>query len=130
MEKPKQVFISHSHGDQDWVQAFARQLNIEGIKAWVATNEVAIGEPWADKLEAALRLSDAFVFIVDAESVSSPNASFELGVALGGGKRIIAVVDKDVLYSDLPGPIRKRRYLSKEQPEETARDVAKALLAA
>jgi hypothetical protein len=129
MGKPNQVFISHGLRDLEWVHAFAKQLTDEGVNVWLAEKEISPGESWADKLEEALRVSDTLVFIFDSESVTSSNTNFELGVALGAGKRLIAIVDRDVPVKDLPGPIRLRRYLVKGQPKETAIGVAQALTA-
>ena len=40
---------------------------------------------------------------------------------------MIAIVGREVKNEDLPGPIRLRRYLVIESPEETAREVVEAL---
>jgi predicted nucleotide-binding protein len=130
MNLSNQVFISYGHHDQEWVRQFVEELTREGINVWLGEEEIALGEPIADKLEEALRSSETLILIFDPESVHSSNLFFELGAALGAGKRVIAIVDKDVPAKDLPAPIRMRRYLLKEKPEETARDVAKALIAA
>ena len=130
MDKSNLVFISHSLRDQEWVGEFAEELATKGIKVWLAEREIALGEPIAGKLEEGLRTSDVLVVVLSPENINSPCLFFDLGAALAGGKRIIAVVDQNVPAKDLPGPIRIRRYLPKEEARETARDVATALLAA
>ena len=127
MTESHKVFISYGHRDRQWVREFADELSNEGINAWMDEKDIKWGDSWEDKLEEALRRSETMVFIVDPESLTSSNSNFELGVALGAGKRLIAIVDRDVPVKDLPGPIRSRRYLTKERPKETARDVARAL---
>ena len=127
MTESHTVFISYGHRDRQWAREFANELSNQGIHVWIDERDIKWGEPLEDKLEEALRSSESMVFIIDLESLTSSNSNFELGVALGAGKRLIAVVDRDVPVSDLPGPIRSRRYLTKERPKETARDVAKAL---
>ena len=127
MTESHKVFISYGHRDRQWVREFADELSNEGINAWMDEKDIKWDDSWEDKLEEALRRSETMVFIVDPESLTSSNSNFELGVALGAGKRLIAIVDRDVPVKDLPGPIRSRRYLTKERPKETARDVARAL---
>ena len=127
MTESHKVFISYGHRDRQWVREFADELSNEGINAWMDEKDIKWGDSWEDKLEEALRRSETMVFIVDPESLTSSNSNFELGVALGAGKRLIAIVDRDVPVKDLPGPIRSRRYLTKERPKETPRDVARAL---
>jgi predicted nucleotide-binding protein len=123
MEKVDKVFISYAHQDQEWVDQFTAELAKKGVNVWLAENEIAVGESIVDKLEEALRSSETIVFVLGPESVHSSNLFFELGAALGMGKRVIAVVNKEVGFADLPGPIRLRKYLVMEDPQHTASEV-------
>ena len=127
MRKSIQVFISHSAQDQLWVREFAEKLSNEGINVWLAEREITSGESVSEQLEEGLRSSEFLVFVLGTDSIVSPNVLFELGAALGMGKKVVAIVAKDVEAKDLPGPIRARHYLSMETPQETAREVAEAL---
>ena len=124
---PIKVFISHSQRDKQWVREFAEILETSGINVWLDDFEIAVGEPIADKLTEALRSSDSLVFVFGTQSTQTPWLFFELGMALSLGKRVIAVVGRDVAVKELPEPIRERRYLVMESPQETAREVAEAL---
>jgi hypothetical protein len=130
MEELNQVFVSYSHQDREWVREFVEKLMKEGVYVWLDEKEIAVGESIADKLEQGLRSSDSLVFVLSSENIHSSNLFFELGAALGAGKRVIAIVDKNVPAKDLPLPIRRRRYLLRGNPEETARDVVEALATA
>ncbi|MCI0560908.1 MAG: toll/interleukin-1 receptor domain-containing protein [Nitrososphaera sp.] len=129
MSESRQVFISYSHRDREWVRKFVNRLIEAGLRVWIDEKDIALGEPIIVRLEEALRSSDTLVFVLGPENIKSPNSYFELGAALGMGKRIIAVVSGNVPLEDLPAPIRSRRYLIMESPEETAREVAEALTA-
>jgi len=128
MEKSNLVFISYSHRDREWVHEFVEELTKRGVNVWLDEKEIALGELIADKLEEALRSSDSLILVLSPENIHSSNLFFELGAALAGGKRVIAVVDKDVQAKDLPAPIRHRRYLVKESPQGTAGHVAEVLM--
>ena len=124
---PIKVFISHSQSDKQWVREFAELLEKSGIDVWLDDVEIAVGEPIADKLTEALRSSSSLVLVFGPQSTQTPWLFFELGMALSLGKRVIAVVGRDVSVKELPEPIRERRYLLMESPQETAREVAEAL---
>ncbi len=76
-----------------------------------------------------MRASDAIVAILSPQNVDRPNLMFELGLALGTGKRLIPVVSEEVEGSMIPFDLRTRRWLAQRSPVETAREVAAALKA-
>jgi hypothetical protein len=124
------VFISHSPGDSDWARSFARALKERGVTVWFDEFDVRPGESVRDALEAGLRGSDVLVPLLDAESSSAPNLFFELGAALGMGKRIVPIVPKDLDPKVLPLDVRLRRYLVRDTPEHTAEELSNTLQAA
>jgi hypothetical protein len=129
MEK-RTVFISHSAGDADWARSFAQALKERGVSVWFDEFDVRPGESVRDALEAGLRSSDVLVALLDSDSPSKPNLFFELGAALGMGKRVVAIVPKDLDPSVLPLDVRLRRYLIRDTPEQTAQELSNTLQAA
>jgi hypothetical protein len=71
-------------------------------------------------LEKGFRSSDIVAFIVTPDSIRRPSFLFELGAAIGMGKRAVPIVAKEVRASDVPFPLRSRMALKKESPEDTA----------
>ncbi len=129
MEK-QQVFISHSEGDVEWARSFARALKQRGVSVWFDEFDVRPGESVRDALEAGLRSSDVLVALLDPDSPARPNLFFELGAAIGMGKRVVPIVPKDLDAAILPLDVRLRRYLIRETPEQTAEELSKTLQAA
>jgi nucleoside 2-deoxyribosyltransferase len=121
------VFISYSQDDREWVRAFADALRQQQVEVWLDQWEIKAGDSLRDSLEAGLRQSDAIVAVVTSSNARSPNVFFELGAALGMGKRLIPVVSNDLETSLIPFGLRTRRYLAKGLPAETAREVASAI---
>src|SRR5271170_6267426 len=121
MEEQK-VFISHSANDADWARSFAQALKERGVTVWFDEFDVQPGESVRDAVEAGLRSSDVLVALLDADSSSKPNLFFELGAALGMGKRVVAMVPKDLDPGVLPLDVRLRRYLIRDTPEQTAQE--------
>ena len=128
MSTPK-IFISHSRNDSDWVRRFAQALRKQNIDVW-DDQEIQPGERWKELIEKRLRESDAIVVLLSHSNVQSPNLFFDLGVALGTGKKLIAVIAEDLDPSSIPREVRLRRYLLKREPDETAQEVASAVKAA
>lgn len=120
MTKPR-IFISHAGADPDWVRAFAKSLKALGALVWLDDWEVQAGEPLGDAIEQALRDSEVIAFILTAETAQRPNFLFELGAAVGMGKRVVPVVPKDFEAARLPHPLRIRKFLLRGSPEETAK---------
>jgi hypothetical protein len=129
MDKPR-VFISHSAVDADWARSFAQALQQRGVTVWFDEFDVRPGESLREALEAGLRGSEVLVALLDPEHPARPNLFFELGAAIGMGKKVVPIVPKGVDPSDLPLDVRLRRYLVRDSPEHTAEELSNALLAA
>lgn len=126
----KQVFISHSNADSEWAKSFADALKRHGIRVWLDQSQIKAGESLGDALEAGLRESDVLVALIDPQTSFRPNLYFELGAAIGMGKRVVPIVPPGLDNSKLPLELRVRRYLVRESPEDTAEQLADSLKAA
>jgi hypothetical protein len=120
MSKPK-VFISHSPEDQDWVNSFAQALRGEGAAVWLDQWELRAGDPRRDALERGLRGSDIVACVLTPENSQRPTLLFELGAAVGMGKRVVPIIPRNFDPSTLPFSFRVRQALQRTSPEETAR---------
>ena len=126
MNEPK-VFISYSHEDAEWVRSFANALRGQHVTVWLDEWQVSPGEKLRDALEAGLRSSDAIVSVLTRANAQRPNVLFELGVALGMGKPLISIIPADLETSAIPFGLRTRRYLTRGEPDDLAREVAEAV---
>jgi TIR domain len=126
----QKVFISHTAHDTEWARSFAKALKERGVSVWFDEFDVQPGEPLRDALESGLRNSDVFVALLDAEAPAKPNLFFELGAAIGMGKRVVPIVPKGIDLGALPLDLRLRRYLVRGTPEQTAEELSANLLAA
>lgn len=125
-----QVFISYSKADADWARSFAEALKQRGVRVWLDQFQIAAGESLREGLETGLRESDVFVALFDPASSLKPNFFFELGAAISMGKRVVPIVPRELEESTLPLEVRSRRYLVKDSPENTADELAHALVTA
>ncbi len=65
--------------------------------------------------------------LLDPESPARPNLFFELGAAIGMGKRVVPIVPKGLDPAVLPLDVRLRRYLIRQTPEQTADELSNTL---
>jgi hypothetical protein len=126
MSEPK-VYVSYSHDDADWARRFAEALQQQSVNVWFDAWQIQSGELLPDAIEAGLRGSDAIVSILTLANARRPNVLFELGVAVGMGKRVISIVPADLDSSVIPFELRKWQHLTKGAPDQAAREVAEAL---
>lgn len=124
------AFISHSHRDDpEWIRQFAGALKEHKLSVWLDEEQIKAGERLDEKIRDGLMQSAAVVFLVERGAAGSNFLAPELGMALGQGKKVIPVVAADVPAGEIPGPIRMRRYLRKENPSQTADEIARAITA-
>lgn len=87
------VFISFSAKDKSIANSLKRQLADAGA-------EVSLAEPFVERkgsniklaIADAIKQSDEVIAIVSKNSVESPWLSFEVGIAVGLGKKLVPVV--------------------------------------
>lgn len=130
MLSKRRVFISHSAQDADWARSFAQSLKERGVSVWFDEFDVKPGESLWEALEAGLRSSDVVVTLLDAESSPGANVFFEIGAAISMGKKLVPIVPRGTDPSDFPLDLRKRRYLVRDTPEQTAEELSNTLQAA
>ena len=126
----RKSLLSHSARDAKSAprgRPFAQALKDRGVTVWFDEFDAQPDESVRDALEAGLRSSDVLVALLDAESPSTPTLFFELGAAIGSGKRVVAIVPKDLDPSALPLDVRLRRYLIRDTPEQTAEELTNTL---
>jgi hypothetical protein len=121
----RRIFLSYPEAgvDREWLRAFAQSLKKHGADVWFDEFAVKPGEPLLEPMERALRSSDTIVFLMTPGSANRPDVHFEIGAGLAGGKRMVAILPKDMDPSLLPQPLRTRRFLSQCSPEQAAAEL-------
>ena len=120
-------FISYSHQDRDWAEAFAQSLKESGAEVWFDQWKIPPGQAWPSALEKGLRDSDVLAVVVNPTGPFRPDLWFEFGAALGMGKRVVPILPREFQSSELPYPLRVRQGILRETPEETAKKLVAAM---
>jgi hypothetical protein len=127
MAKKYDVFISYSLKDRAWARNLFKALQERGISVWYDENEVRPGDSLLDRIHEGLNKSHGVIFLISAGASKSNWAAAELGAALALHKLIIPIVQEGISPEDIPGPIRLRRYLLKQEPSITAEEIVQAI---
>jgi hypothetical protein len=121
------IFYSLAHEDRTWVRGLAEALQDQGFTVWYDEAEVKPGEPLMERIHEGLNESRNIVFLVGTGASKSNWTAAELGAALAVRKPIIPIVQEGTPPGDIPGPIRLRRYLRRQEPSTTAKEIARAI---
>ena len=124
------VFISHSSSGADsrWVKELAKSLERRGLSSRLADYDIRPDATIVERLEQSLRESDVVVVIVSPNYAHDPTLFFEIGAAIGMGKRVIPIVPPESEFSQLPLPLRDLAALRRGTPDEAANAIAATTL--
>jgi WD40 repeat protein len=91
-EKKSKVFISYSRRNKAFVRKLNAALDEAGLDAWVDWDGIPLTVDWMKEITNSIVSSDAFLFVMSPDSLSSDYCLKELELALEGNKKIIPVV--------------------------------------
>ena len=127
MARKYDVFISYSLKDRAWARNLFEALQDRGVSVWYDEAEVRPGDALLERIHEGLDKSHDIIFLIGVGASKSNWAAAELGAALALHKPIIPVVQEGIPPEDIPGPIRLRRYLLKQEPSVTAEEIVRAI---
>ncbi len=90
------VFVSYSRSDRLVAELLLQHLRYVGVTVWMDKSNLAAGEAISQSIRNALAHSDAVVVVVSEQSLRSKWVQFEIGAAIGLGKKLLPVVVTDV----------------------------------
>ena len=80
-------FISYSHDDQDFTNRLYADLQDKGVRTWVATEDLKIGDKFVQTIDQAIRLRDKLLVVLSENSIRSDWVANEVEMALEEEKR-------------------------------------------
>src|SRR4030095_6328032 len=89
---PKDIFISYSRRDQEFVTRLASDLNAHVAGVWFDHSEIQIGEKWHDEIMEGIHDCKAFILVLSPDAIESKYVRDELNKALELGKEIFPVI--------------------------------------
>lgn len=121
------IFISYNHKDREFSRRLAAALQSGGLATWIDDQELKIGDSLVERINEAIRQSDAIIVVLSKNTPKSQWQSSEIAMAVAAhkisSKRIIPIViDKD---TDIPFFIKDRLYLDVSEFKDFDKKVAK-----
>lgn len=88
----KDIFISYSRRDQEFVTRLAADLDRQVAGAWFDQSTIQVGQKWHDEIMEGIRECRAFVLVLSPDAAESRYVREEVNKALELGKPIIPVL--------------------------------------
>ncbi len=109
----KQIFISYSHSDKEFVNRLTIDLKNSGMNVWIDEKEIKVGESISKKVEEGISNCDFFCLIISKHSFKSNwvereyRTAFNAQLSSGRTPRIFPLLIQDV---ELPLLLKDIRY--------------------
>ena len=123
------VFISYSRRDEKFVRRLVEALAEQGRRCWVDWRDIRPSAEWMAEVNAAIDSTDAFVFVISADSVRSEICREELERAVADNKRILPVVARDVDAEEVPEPATRRNWIFFREEDDFEKSLERLLKA-
>ena len=88
----KDIFISYSRRDQEFVSRLAADLDTQVAGAWFDQSAIQVGQNWHDEIMDGIRECKAFVLVLSPDAAESRYVREEVNKALELGKPIIPIL--------------------------------------
>ncbi|MGA9883983.1 MAG: toll/interleukin-1 receptor domain-containing protein [Candidatus Acidiferrales bacterium] len=110
----KEVFVSHSAKDRDFVRRLVRVFKEHGIRYWYSAAHISGAKQWHDEIGRALNRCDWFLVVLTPNAVRSQWVKRELLFALNHARyneRIIPVLRKPCKHSRLSWTLPEFQFI-------------------
>jgi WD40 repeat protein len=108
------VFVSYSRRDTEFVKRLADDLKQRGKDVWVDVDGIRDAERFPEALRRAIEGSDAFMFVISPDSVTSRFCEQEVAHASELNKRIVPLALHPVADEQIPDEVRFRNWIPVE----------------
>src|SRR5215216_466505 len=103
----KDIFISYSRRDQEFVTRLAADLDAQVAGVWFDQAAIQAGEKWHDEILEGIRECKAFILVLSPDAMQSQYVHEEVDTALGLGKPIFPVIYRPGRWADEFAPLVK-----------------------
>jgi HEAT repeat protein len=113
------VFVSYDRENRDFAEVVQAKLERAGHKTSMDLDLLSAGDDWQDKLDAAIRASDAVVVIMEPEARASDYVAYEWAFALGAGVRVIPLEFRTTPFPPRLDGLHRLDFTGKNRPWDT-----------
>lgn len=109
------IFISYSRKDQGFVKKLFDALANQKREAWVDWQGIPPTAEWLEEVYSAIDYTNAFIFVLSPDSISSEICQLEVNHAIEQNKRLIPVLLREINSADLHEGIHKINWLRMDE---------------
>ncbi len=80
-------FISYSTKDQSFADRLYADLQVNGVRCWLTTDDLKIGDRFRSRIDESIRLHDKLLLVLSEASIASPSVEDEVESALERERR-------------------------------------------
>ena len=91
----RNVFISYSRKNIEFVRKLNDSLDSSEIEAWVDWEGIPPSSDWMDEIKHAVEGADAFLFVISPDSLASEVCGKELELGIKNNKKLIPILHYD-----------------------------------
>ena len=113
------VFVSYDRENRDFAEVVQAKLERAGHRTSMDLDLLSAGDDWQDKLDAAIRASDAVVVIMEPEARASDYVAYEWAFALGAGVRVIPLEFRTTPFPPRLDGLHRLDFTGKNRPWDT-----------
>jgi hypothetical protein len=95
----KEIFISYSRRDQEFVTRLASDLNSQVAFVWFDRSTIQAGQKWHDEIMDGIRECKAFILVLSPDAMESRYVREEVNKALELGKPIFPILYRPAKWS-------------------------------
>lgn len=89
------VFISYSRKDSEFVRILHSSLEKRGMETWVDWEGIPLTADWWAEIKAGIESTDAFIFVISPDSLTSKVCGDEIQAAIDNHKRIVPILHRE-----------------------------------
>jgi hypothetical protein len=97
---PKEIFISYSRRDQEFVTRLASDLDAQVAGVWFDQATIQPGQKWHDEIIEGIQECKAFILVLSPDAMESHYVREEVNKALELGKTIFPVIYRPAKWTD------------------------------
>ncbi len=118
------VFVSYAREDLDFVREMCDLLEVDGRNVWVDLDEIPSSAEWASEIDGGIDAADVVIVVLSPDWVGSGPCNAELARAVGGGKRLLPMLRRDVDPDRVPPEVASLQWLPCQEGIEAAAVIA------
>lgn len=88
------LFISHDHEDADFAELLKLKLEKNGLRGWIDSERLKIGQDWREEIDQAIENSMAVIAVMTPDARKSEYVTYEWAFAWGKGVKIFPIMLK------------------------------------